>query len=153
MPLLLQEGRHRQDRSVQTQTQDGWNAEEGQLRKAPGHYANLSSCFKSQFRVHYTGDFLSSITATSKKRSCVCCCHLVAKWCDSATPWTVACPAPLSMGFLRQEYWSGLPATKQEKGFFNGGGVGVHRLACGILVPWPEIKPRPPALEPWSLKH
>ena len=25
------------------------------------------------------------------------------------TPWTVACQAPLSMGFLRQEYWSGLP--------------------------------------------
>ena len=28
---------------------------------------------------------------------------------DSATPWTVACRAPLSMGFSRQEYWSGLP--------------------------------------------
>ena len=28
---------------------------------------------------------------------------------DSATPWTVACQAPLSMGFPRQEYWSGLP--------------------------------------------
>ena len=24
-------------------------------------------------------------------------------------PWTVACPAPLSIGFSRQEYWSGLP--------------------------------------------
>ena len=24
------------------------------------------------------------------------------------TPWTVACQAPLSMGFFRQEYWSGL---------------------------------------------
>ena len=24
-------------------------------------------------------------------------------------PWTVAHQAPLSMGFLRQEYWSGLP--------------------------------------------
>ena len=28
---------------------------------------------------------------------------------DSATPWTVACQAPLSMQFSRQEYWSGLP--------------------------------------------
>ena len=28
---------------------------------------------------------------------------------DSATPWTVAHQAPLSMGFSRQEYWSGLP--------------------------------------------
>ena len=26
-----------------------------------------------------------------------------------ATPWTVPCQAPLSMGFPRQEYWSGLP--------------------------------------------
>ena len=26
-----------------------------------------------------------------------------------ATPWTVACQAPLSMEFFRQEYWSGLP--------------------------------------------
>ena len=25
------------------------------------------------------------------------------------TPWTVAYQAPLSMGFARQEYWSGLP--------------------------------------------
>ena len=28
---------------------------------------------------------------------------------DSATLWTVALQAPLSMGILRQEYWSGLP--------------------------------------------
>ena len=25
------------------------------------------------------------------------------------TAWTLACQAPLSMGFLRQGYWSGLP--------------------------------------------
>ena len=24
------------------------------------------------------------------------------------TPWTIACQAPLSMGFSRQEHWSGL---------------------------------------------
>ena len=35
---------------------------------------------------------------------------LVAKLClILATPWTVACQAPLSMGFARQEHWSGLP--------------------------------------------
>ena len=27
----------------------------------------------------------------------------------SATPWTVTHQAPLSMGFPRQEHWSGLP--------------------------------------------
>ena len=34
------------------------------------------------------------------------------------TPWTVAYQAPLSMGFSRQEYWSGLPfpsPTKRRK--------------------------------------
>ena len=34
----------------------------------------------------------------------------VAQSCPTfATPWTVAHQAPLSMGFSRQEYWSGLP--------------------------------------------
>ena len=28
---------------------------------------------------------------------------------DSATPWTAAHQAPLSMGFSRQEYWNGWP--------------------------------------------
>ena len=38
----------------------------------------------------------------------ICCCHcLVDKL--FATPWTVACQAPLSMIFSRQEHWSGLP--------------------------------------------
>ena len=31
-----------------------------------------------------------------------------------ATPWTVAHQAPLSMGFSRQEYWSGLPFPSPE---------------------------------------
>jgi len=30
---------------------------------------------------------------------------------DSATPWTVAHQAPLSVGFPRQEYCSGLPLS------------------------------------------
>ena len=35
---------------------------------------------------------------------------LAAKSCPTiATPWTVACQVPLSMGFSGQEYWSGLP--------------------------------------------
>ena len=31
----------------------------------------------------------------------------------SATPWTAAFQAPLSLGFSRQEYWSGLPLPIQ----------------------------------------
>ena len=35
---------------------------------------------------------------------------LVTKLCPTlATPWTIACQGPLSMGFSRQQYWSGLP--------------------------------------------
>ena len=36
--------------------------------------------------------------------------------CDQlfATPWTIACQVPLFMGFLRQEYWSGLPLPSPE---------------------------------------
>ena len=37
---------------------------------------------------------------------CVCVSHSVVS--DSATPWTVAYQAPPSMGYSRQEYWSGL---------------------------------------------
>ena len=37
---------------------------------------------------------------------------LVAKSCVTlGTPWTVAHQAPMSIGFLRQEYQSGLPFT------------------------------------------
>ena len=36
----------------------------------------------------------------------MCVCSVVS---DSATPWTVACQAPLSVGLPSQEYWSGLP--------------------------------------------
>ena len=49
-----------------------------------------------------------------------------------ATPWTVACQGPLSMGFFRQEYWSGLP--------FPSPGA----------LPDPGIEPRSPALQAYS---
>ena len=54
---------------------------------------------------------------------------LVAKSCPTlVTPWTAACQAPLSMGFFRQEYWSGL--------LFPSRGY----------LPDPGIKPASPAL-------
>ena len=49
------------------------------------------------------------------------------------TPCTVADQAPLSMGFSRQQYWSGLPFPFSED------------------LPDPEIKPRSPALQVDSL--
>ena len=45
------------------------------------------------------------------KKMCGCVCVCCRFSCVSlfATRWTVACQVPLSMGFPRQEYWSGLP--------------------------------------------
>ena len=40
------------------------------------------------------------------------CTCLVAQLCPTlCNPWTVTSQAPLSMGFSRQEYWSGLPLS------------------------------------------
>ena len=46
---------------------------------------------------------------------------LVTNWyLTLVTPLTVACQAPLSMGFSRQEYWNGLPfPSPGENGSFG----------------------------------
>ena len=51
---------------------------------------------------------------------------LVAKLCPTLA--TVACQAPLSMGFSRQEHWSGLPFPFPE----GRGGQYNFRLAVSI---------------------
>ena len=43
------------------------------------------------------------------------------------TPWTVALQAPLSMGFSRQEYWSGLPFS--SPGDLSNPGIGPRSPA------------------------
>ena len=59
---------------------------------------------------------------------------LVAKLCPTpATAWTVVCQASLSMGFSRQEYWSGLPFPSPGD------------------LPNPGIEPGSPALQADSL--
>ena len=52
----------------------------------------------------------------SNQEACVCMCVCVcvcvlshSGLSNSVTPWTVAPQAPLSMGFPRQDYWSGQP--------------------------------------------
>ena len=44
---------------------------------------------------------------------CVCAQALSCIWLF-ATPWTVAYQAPLSIGFFRQEYWSGFPLPSPQ---------------------------------------
>ena len=47
---------------------------------------------------------------------CPVCVHAKSLHCVqlSVTLWSVAHQAPLSMGFFRQEYWSGLPFPSLE---------------------------------------
>ena len=43
---------------------------------------------------------------------CVCVCEVTSVVSDSfVISWTVTFQAPLSIGFSRQEYWSGLPCS------------------------------------------
>ena len=58
---------------------------------------------------------------------CVCVCSIISN--SFMTPWTVALQAPPSVGFPRQEHWSGLPFPSPGD------------------LPDPGIKPRFPALE------
>ena len=48
-----------------------------------------------------------------------------------ATPWTVACQAPVSMGCSRQEYWSGLPCP--PPGDLTNPGIELRSTALQIL--------------------
>ena len=48
------------------------------------------------------------------------------------TPWTVAHQAPLSMGFSRQEYWSGLPCP--PPGDLPNPGIEPTSLTCPALA-------------------
>ena len=50
----------------------------------------------------------------------------------SATPWTVAYKAPLSIGFSRQEYWSGLPFS--PPGDLPDAGIELVSLASPVLA-------------------
>ena len=51
---------------------------------------------------------------------------------DSATPWTAARQAPLSIGFSRQEYWSGLPCPLP--GDLPDPGIESESLTSPMLV-------------------
>ena len=46
------------------------------------------------------------------------------------TPWTVACHTPWSMGFPRQEYWSGLPFPSPDPSLRNPEFTGLHYPDC-----------------------
>ena len=78
---------------------------------------------------YYNGE-KSQITATCKyanEFTNTCCVLSRFSWVKlCATLWTKAYQAPLSMGFSRQEYWSGCPAFLQ--GIFPTQGLNPHLL-------------------------
>jgi len=63
---------------------------------------------------------------------------LVIQSCPTlATPWTVARQVPLSMGFSRQEYWSGLPFTSPAavvEGLKQAVAVAQNRGTCSMYL-------------------
>ena len=60
----------------------------------------IKHLYTLKFKIIYTTTIRQDILSLS----------LVTKSCLTlATPYTIACQAPLSMRFSRQEYWSGLP--------------------------------------------
>ena len=58
-----------------------------------------------------------------------------------ATPWTVAYQAPLSMGFSRQECWSGLPFPSPGGLPDSGIEPGSPALQADALLSEPPGKP------------
>ena len=83
-------------------------------------YFWISGCFRSSgdFYLHINKHNEQEVSTRIKSRSF----HIFPAWGPTlkwvkllshvrlfATPWTVAHQAPPSMGFSRQEYWSGLP--------------------------------------------
>ena len=63
----------------------------------------------------------------------MCACSVTSVMSDSCNPVDYSLPAPLSMGFSRQEYWSGLPCPPPRD------------------LPDPGVEPVSPALQVDSL--
>ena len=67
---------------------------------------NHPTVFRSTAILFVVIGFTNSIVILKNTLNPVC---MLSSVCLFATPWTVARQAPLSLGFSRQEYWSGLP--------------------------------------------
>ena len=81
----------------------------------------------------YFGSTFSSLAYSNRVGYQPACTYVLTHALPFVTPWTVAHQAPLSMGFPRQEYWSGKPFP------YPGG------------LPDSVIKPTSPALQADSL--
>ena len=85
--------------------------------------SGLSAC--GQHRVNF-----SHLVGVSVSGCMLSCFRLVGLF---ETPWTVAYQAPLSMGFSRQLYWSGLPCPPPG----DLSDLGIEHM-CLSLLHWQE---------------
>ena len=75
-------------------------------------------------------DWKNHLSPSFSALFCVCAYSCVQLF---TTPWIIACQAPLSVEFSRQEYWSGLPFLSPED------------------LPDPRIEPRSPTMQTYCL--
>ena len=72
-------------------------------------------------------------------------CGLVTKSCPAlVVSWTVACQAPLSIGFSRQEYWSGLPFPSPGESSWPRNRTPVSCIAGRFFTNWAMREASPP---------
>ena len=67
------------------------------------HYHSVSPLFPIWFHLYFLQGVKALLCTWLKSYLCV-----LAQSCQTVIPWTVACQAPLSMEFSRQEYWNEL---------------------------------------------
>ena len=101
-------------------------------REVPKYYAFLMSCFEKACCKFPSLIFILQISLVLFLCfSCVCLLSRFSRVRLFLTLWTINQQAPLSMGFSRQEYWSGLLCPPQ--GDFPNPGIKPH-LLC--LLHW-----------------
>ena len=69
---------------------------------------------------------------------------------DSATPWTVACQALLSIEFFKQEYWNGLPFP--PPGDLSDPGIQLKSLASPVLAGYSLLLASPGKLHEYYMQ-
>ena len=84
---------------------------------------------------------LPLICTKTSASQCMCVCQLLSCVLRFAAPRTVASQAPLSMGFSRQEYWSGLPFPSPRDLPNPGIEPGSPTLQTDSLLCEPQGKP------------
>ena len=73
------------------------------------YFKVLPVCFMAQTIVYRSECYSCNWKACILLLLGLCCASSLSHVLLFTTPWTAACQAPPSMGFARQEYWSGMP--------------------------------------------